>query len=369
MKSIFASAIAFAFFSACAFGAANPHYNFNIAVTTGQTIGGYQMAGFGSPAINNLGDVVFSATAKAPIGNSTFPAGLFSLERRLAGTNGYCLGPYIVNDSGQVAFVDDGKISPTLSFVSGVYETTLAGGAVQTILAPATVVNGVQLVGNICATTNVFAFNDAGRIAFADTGGLYTFIPGTGLSKVNITRVDGYTVTPTLLVDGKADDLVFIGNSSSFQGIFTPERLLLRTGEHIDGIELTGILPAVVSKDTRLAVQGSFGPPSANEYAIFTEHSVVAETGTHIGSKVISFVGYPAVNDRGEVIFTGLFDRGLPYDLAIFSRDAEIIAVGDSIGGHTISSLSAPALNDSGVVAFQASFSDGNQAIVLATPQ
>jgi hypothetical protein len=372
MNTLFS--IFFVTFDAGAFGAASPQYNFKIAAAPGQTIGGYTLASpLGDPTINNAGEVVFSGYAKVPNFNATYLAGLFSLDRLAVSTvniSPTCLGPYIVNDFGKIAFVADSKIGPNLSFVSGVYESDGSGGNNQ-IVAPGAVVGGVQLVGNICGSSNVFSFNNTGRIAFVQTGGPYTYTPANGLRKIDITKVDGYTVTATGLVDGRSEDLLFLGNTASFQGVFTPHRLLAKTGEYISGIELTGIFPAVASTLGQFALIGSYGPPSAGTYAIFTKDSVIAKTGDKISGRVIStFFGHLAINDWGEVAFTALVSSGtFPTDLVICARHSEIIAVGDSISGHAISSLGPPALNDFGVIAFHASFTDGSDGIVLATPR
>jgi hypothetical protein len=71
-------AIALALASTSAFGFENQDYTFKVLVQTGQAISGYQLTQLTDPAINNLNNVIFTAYAKAPIGSSTFFAGLFS---------------------------------------------------------------------------------------------------------------------------------------------------------------------------------------------------------------------------------------------------------------------------------------------------
>jgi len=56
------------------------------------------------------------------------------------------------------------------------------------------VVDGVALTGILCSsnsTGSIFSFDDAGRIAFPDTGGRYKYKPGKGVNKININKVDG----------------------------------------------------------------------------------------------------------------------------------------------------------------------------------
>ena len=80
----FMLAIALAIASTSAFGYETQDYTFKVLVQTGQAISGYQLAQLTDPAINDLNNVIFTAYAKAPIGSSTFFAGLFSPEAQIA---------------------------------------------------------------------------------------------------------------------------------------------------------------------------------------------------------------------------------------------------------------------------------------------
>lgn len=379
----FMPAIALAIVSTSAFGYQNQDYTFKAIAQTGQTIGGYQMTGFGDPAINNLNNVIFNGSVKAPIGSSTFFAGLFSPDALVVPTNGslpVCFGPYAINDAGQIAFVQDSKLSPTESFVSGIYESNYAGGAVQTIAAPGATVDGVQFLANICSGTanasgGTFSFDHAGRIAFLETGGLYKYTTNKGLKKIKLNKIDGQPITQLGLVNGNSHELLFQGSTASFEAIFARDRILVKTPEKLDGAEISSIFSAQASRDGKLVIEGFIGPQSASDYVLFTSDSIVAKSGQTIGGKTITtagapFFGSPAINNRGEVIFAATYGAGTyPNDLAIFSRNAVIVSVGDSIGGRTISALGQPVLNDYGVIAFLATFSDGSQEIIEATPK
>ena len=375
-------ALALAIASTSAFGHENHDYAFKTVAATGQTIGGYQLTGFGDPALNNANDIVFNGYVKAPIGSSTYFAGLFSPTALVVPTNGFlpaCLGPYQINDAGQIAFVENSKLSPSEPSVSGVYESSFTGGAVKTILAPGSTIDGVQQTANICSNTansigGIFAFNDPGRITFLNTGGFYQYTPAKGLKNISITELDGQPLTRLQLVDGNSRERLFIGSTSpSFSAIFAKDHILVKIPKTIDGADVTDFVLAVASRDSKLAFEGLIGPPSAQDFGLFTKDHLVAKSGQTIGGKVIStagapFLGLPAVNNRGEVVFTALTGDGTsPNDLAIFTRDAVIVAVGDSIDGKTITALGQPALNDFGVIAFLATFSDGSQEIIEAT--
>jgi hypothetical protein len=378
MKRLFIT-VALAIASTSAFGYENQDYTFKVLVQTGQTISGYQLAQLTDPAINNLNNVIFTAYAKAPIGSSTFFAGLFSPEAQIApytGSSGTpCLAPYAINDANQIAFVQDAKLSPTESFVSGIYETTYTGGTVQTLLAPGAVVDGVALTGNLCSsnsTGGIFAFDDAGRIAFLDTG-LYKYEPGKGVNKININKVEGEPLMGIDVVNGPQRKLLFQGTTQSFGAIFTRDHVLAKTPETIDGVKVASIFLTQGARNDKFVFEGVIGSPSANDYGLFTRDRVIAQSGHKIGGKIIStagapFFGSPAINSRGEVAFEALTGAGTyPQDLAIFSCDSVLVAVGDTISGHTVSSLGNPVMNDYGVIAFLASFTDGSQAIVEAT--
>jgi hypothetical protein len=375
-------ALALAIASTSAFGHENHDYAFKTVAATGQTIGGYQLTGFGDPALNNANDIVFNGYVKAPIGSSTYFAGLFSPTALVVPTNGFlpaCLGPYQINDAGQIAFVENSKLSPSEPSVSGVYESSFTGGAVKTILAPGSTIDGVQQTANICSNTansigGIFAFNDPGRITFLNTGGFYQYTPAKGLKNISITELDGQPLVRLQLVDGNSRERLFIGSTSpSFSAIFAKDHILVKIPKTIDGADVTDFVLAVASRDSKLAFEGLIGPASAQDFGLFTKEHLVAKSGQTIGGKVIStagapFLGLPAVNNRGEVVFTALTGDGTsPNDLAIFTRDAVIVAVGDSIDGKTITALGQPALNDFGVIAFLATFSDGSQEIIEAT--
>jgi hypothetical protein len=376
----FMLAIALVIASTSAFGYENQDYTFKVLVQTGQAISGYQLAQLTDPAINDLNNVIFTAYAKAPIGSSTFFAGLFSPEAQIApytGSSGNpCLAPYAINNADQIAFVQDDKLSPTESFVSGIYETTYTGGTVQTLLAPGAVVDGVSLTGNLCSSNSaggIFAFDDAGRIAFLETGGLYKYKPGKGVTKLNINKVDGEPLTGISVVNGPERELLFQGTTQSFGAIFTRDHVLVKTPEKIDGVKVASIFLTQGARNDKFVFIGFIGSPSANDYGLFTRDRVIAQSGHKIGGKVIStagapFFGSPAINSRGEVAFEALTGAGtFPQDLAIFACDSVLVSVGDTISGHTVSSLGNPVMNDYGVIAFLASFTDGSQAIVEAT--
>ena len=110
-----------------------------------------------------------------------------------------------------------------------------AGGAVKTILAPGSTIDGVQQTANICSNTansngGIFACNDPGRITFLNTGGFYQYTPAKGLKNISITELDGQPLTRLQLVDGNSRERLFIGSTSpSFSAIFAKDRILVKT--------------------------------------------------------------------------------------------------------------------------------------------
>ena len=373
MKSAL-TAVAIMLASVSAWGSQNPNYQFTFVTQTGQTIEGHQIAALGSPALNNAGDVIFTGYEKAPIGSSTFLAGLFSPQRLVAPYNGSlpaCIGSYFLNDSGKIAFAQNTKLTPVYQSVSGVYETSLSGGPVKTIAAPGQVINGVQLITNICIADNSigdnFSFDDSGRIIFGDSGGLYVYTPEKGLTNPTITDVHGQPVSAVIPIGGTSEEFLFSAFSGTTEGIFTPHRVVVETGDRIDGIELTGFGGPYQSSRRGLAFEASYGPPGESQQGIFTRKSVVVKNGQKIDGKLLAITLEFDVNDEDQVVFSGLFGGGVyPNDIAIATRDEIIAAVGDTINGHTVTFLGTPVLNDCGMVAFLATFSDGSQAIVKA---
>jgi hypothetical protein len=344
------TAVALALISVSAFGSRNTDYVFTVVTQTGQTIDGHLLAALGNPALNNAGEVIFTGYEKAPIGSSTFLAGLFSPRRLVAPYNGSlpaCLGSYLLNDSGMIAFAQNSKLSPSMQNVSGVYETTLAGGPVKTIAFPGQVVDGAGLDSNVCipdsSVVDNFSFDDSGRIVFGDSVGVYEYTPEKGLRNRNITEVQGQPVLAIIPIGRTSEEFLFSGNYRTTEGIYTPHRAVVKTGDVIDGITLTGFGGPYASSRRGLAFEATYGPASDFQAAIFTRKSVVVKNGQTVAGEQLQVSLAFDVNDEDQVVYSALFNGGVyPNDVAIATKDEIIVAVGDTIDGRTIAALGLP---------------------------
>jgi integrase/recombinase XerD len=187
--------------------------------------------------------------------------------------------------------------------------------------------------------------------------------------KASFGRIRGYFFCPFNAPENTrtSEEFLFSGNYRTTEGIYTPHRAVVKTGDVIDGITLTGFGGPYASSRRGLAFEATYGPASDFQAAIFTRKSVIVKNGQTVAGEQLQVSLAFDVNDEDQVVYSALFNGGVyPNDVAIATKDEIIVAVGDTIDGRTITALGAPVLNDAGVVAFLATFSDGSQAIVKA---
>jgi hypothetical protein len=132
------------------------------------------------------------------------------------------------------------------------------------------------------------------------------------------------------------------------EGMFTPDSVLVTTGDVVDGQTLEGINIVPAQNDAGRVVLRALLPSQA--LAILTSNAVLIRTGERIGGEILTDVGLPAINNHGEIAFVGAFESGT----GIFTPTARLAKSGESIAGQTLLSFGPPAINDRGTVAYQA---------------
>jgi hypothetical protein len=172
--------------------------------------------------------------------------------------------------------------------------------------------------------------------------------------------IDGNTLfdlldAPVLNERGK---VVFTASFSSGEGIFTPNRLLVKSGDTIDGKALAYV--RYPSLNDRGVVAFLAGFPNGS--GIFTQSRLLVKTGDAIGGQAINtFYAGTSLNDAGEVAFEALVGAPYPTGTAIFTtspnrRGRVIATAGDTIAGGVVNDLGVPIINDQGTVSFRAGF-------------
>ncbi|MFV2070518.1 MAG: choice-of-anchor tandem repeat NxxGxxAF-containing protein, partial [Pirellulales bacterium] len=156
-------------------------------------------------------------------------------------------------------------------------------------------------------------------------------------------------------------NIAFKGVFADGEGIFLDDRLIVETGDTIDGRMLTSVVVGATPFKPSLNNNGDIAFVGAFEggLGVFTQDGLIVATGDIIdGREVTPVIGQASINNRGDVVFKALLDGAI--DGGLFVNQALLVAAGDTIGGKTLSRVivsgDSPALNDSGVVAFRAFF-------------
>ena len=114
--------------------------------------------------------------------------------------------------------------------------------------------------------------------------------------------IDGYTIVnfnePALLND--SGEVVFSATHSGGQGIFTPTQALVKTGDMIDGKQLTSVSSPALNASGNLVFLGGFAGGSA----IFDQAHALIKTGDSIGGQpIFSFYRGLSLNGNRAIAF------------------------------------------------------------------
>lgn len=317
---------------------------------------------FGETALNDLGQVAFSADVAGENGIFVGAGGMVS--PLIAPSAGFSIDSLDFNNVGEIVF--------SQGSVPGVFKTS---GGVTT-----SVITGASSLGDVGFAAEAFFFpkiNDAGAIAFEAVNfggdsdqGLY-LVEGGAISVIaespdfDIFRFDlnnnnqvAFASLSSLAPDG---DGIFISEGGAAPTVL-PDPLGFGT---VEGPTLND--SGTVAFD--VLFNNAEGDPVQG---IFTQNGeslelIVDDSGELMG------LGRPAVNNKGAVAFTAGFDAG---GSALFSATASsmtrVIGTGDRLFGQLVTSAGLTqqtGLNNEGQIVFTASFADGSQGIFRADPE
>ncbi len=361
--------------------AASSSYDYQVFAKTGDVIGDVTLDSISSAFLSDDGSVVFIGRY-----NSCCEALFF---KRSAAARGQILirqGDLIDGQSislfGSVKRNDRGEI---------VFSANIGDGSSIGIfrLKSAVALPGETLGG--IALTNLsgdFDLNDPREIVFDGYSGsppaaaVYgIFTPGRVIVRSGDV-IDGLTLQilgePTLSKNG------LIAFTSTFEdsegqlgiGVFTQHRLVIKVGDTLDGLPLLGLGEAIISERGVIGIAFDYSNgPIRQAFAVGGKIAVksgdVIDGFTIVGQP--DGIPFPAtLNANGEVLFTtgAISPDGAP-TFALFTPHHLVAAPGDTIEGLTaLGGVSSGSINDAGQIAFDIFLDAGDSqaALIVATP-
>lgn len=166
-------------------------------------------------------------------------------------------------------------------------------------------------------------------------------------------------------------EVVFTASFPAGEGLFTPNKLLVKSGDTIGGQPLAYV--RYPSLNDRGAVAFLAGFPNGS--GIFTQSKLLVKTGEVIdGQAINTFFAGTSLNERGDVAFESIIGAAYAPGIAVFTvanngKGQLIAKSGDTIAGELVSDLGTPVLNDAGKVVFRAGFrndADPNDTGIVA---
>jgi hypothetical protein len=348
-------------FAALAASAKAQTYDFRTVVDSNQ---GFDPFGFGCPALNDGGQVAFSAFTDAGVQvivRADADGSLTTLADDRKRFDFLGRNPSI-NGSGQVSFA-----------------AVLEKDGEEILLAKS---GGLKTVARTAQEFNFFGFdtslNDAGDVAFkAELDEELGFDEGLFVGDGSKLRTIYLASTSQFLGDDSrpsindAGQIAFEESLDDFtRGIFL-----------FDG---SGFVTVV--DETSTLVDSAFNP-QLNDEGVVAFNAFLDDGGSAIvtgagGPLTIvadtagpfaffDTFGGPSINDGGEVAFGADLDTG---ESGIFTGPdplaERVILTGDALGGSIVTNTTvcSDGLNDAGEVAFRAQLEDGRTIIAVATP-
>ena len=194
--------------------------------------------------------------------------------------------------------------------------------------------------------------------------------------------IDGLTLQvpgePTLSKNG------LVAFTSTFEdskgqsgiGVFTQHRLVVKGGDTLDGLPLLGLGAAIISERGVIGISFDYSvDPIRQAFAVGGKIAVksgdVIDGFTIVGQP--DGIPFPAtLNANGEVLFsTGAISPDGTTEFALFTQHHLVAAPGDTIEGLTAQGgVSPDSINDAGQIAFLIFLDRGDSqaALIVATP-
>ena len=259
-----------------------------LVAAEGDTIDGKTVGTIlGSPAINRVGAIAFSAAS-----------GVFVDRHRVCPYYGSCTQ---INDSGTVAFI--GQLSAD--------DAGLVVGD-QIMLKVDDTIDGRMFNGfgnypyfQINASEDIAFFWFEGDAIVALPGNRVIAAAGTVIDRRTLLHMTGQNrYTPI----NDSGDVAFFARFDGGEGIFTQNELLVAEGDTIDGKTLTMIYSADSMNN---AGEVAFVAAFDGGKGLFTQNRLVAQTGDVIDGKTLTEIrGFPKINDLGHLAFYAKFADG-----------------------------------------------------------
>jgi len=180
-------------------------------------------------------------------------------------------------------------------------------------------------------------------------------------------------------------------DSSNNSGIWRDSTLIAREGSQASGMPTGALFSSfsnpVLNNNGQVAYEGFLqtgtgGVSFSNDSGIWRDSTLIARegfqaSGTPAGALFLFFVT-PILNDNGQVAYTGFLKTGeggvdASNNSGIWingtnGETLQVVREGNIVDGKTVSSVDFNTLNTFGQLAYSAGFTNGDQAVVLFTP-
>ena len=232
-------------------------------------------------------------------------------------------------------------------------------------------VNGQTIDGLTVGSIQSPQIDNFGEVVFyggyqaGATSGSALFTPSRVLVKSG-DNIDGHILTfvAPFALDRVTGELAFIANDQSKAFLLFSKRhrlqprLLARSGEKIDGLTLQEILSVAVNANGFIVFGATYTDSHGNSgTGVFAPGCVLAKTGQMIDGNVITSINTSFVGLSLENVY---FAAGTKTGAAgIFTSHKAVVKTGESIGGNQITSIDYPAVNEFGNLVFAADIPSG----------
>ncbi|MFA9476797.1 PEP-CTERM sorting domain-containing protein [Phycisphaerales bacterium AB-hyl4] len=302
-----------------------------IHIAPGTNIGGriYNNVYGGAPVINNHGVVGFSFRESSPAGT------LFATDTTLQfGTGDSTVNGHSLTSVGAVSINDAGMIAWASSFRDGTQSISVITTPTQFLIQQGNTISGVP-VSSIPSFSR-HALNSQGEalVMFADNN-IRHYATQNGVIVSQGNTIGGITLT-SMDHGGSINDhgdIAFMGffAGNTRRGIFTNDRVVAVNGDVFDGLTLHSFNGGVdINNAGQVAFLGTFVQGGSG---LFLDDELLLKTGDLIDGVAITGLGIPALNDSGLITaHVSLADGSQAIVLVPEPASALLIAAGLLVG-------------------------------------